>query len=190
MAPSPPLPANNEIVTTIAGAGPFVAGNPEPVIAFPAHTLVYAEVVGQSHMRARLRAGDGAIINRDSRFVPQDKNLGSRLRRRAGNVCTQPAPCALTAGTAPSGCSCASSTWQPLTGASARINIAVPGFAEPALPRVARGWVVIAPPRRGFRGGTTSTRMGTTSQLKLSIAVGDYDRVRPLMDGTVQIGRR
>ena len=29
--------------------------------------------------------------------------------------------------------------------------------------------------------------MGTTSKLKLSIAVGDYDRVRPLMDGTVQI---
>src|SRR5207249_9895637 len=46
--------ANNDIVTTIARAGPFGAGNPEPMIALPAHTLVYAEEVGQSHMRARL----------------------------------------------------------------------------------------------------------------------------------------
>src|SRR5438093_11203925 len=33
----------------------------------------------------------------------------------------------------------------------------------------------------------TSRKMRTTSKLKLSVAVGDYDRVRPLIDGAVQI---
>ena len=33
------------------------------MIALPAHTLVYAEEVGQAHMRARLRAGDGSTID-------------------------------------------------------------------------------------------------------------------------------
>ena len=32
--------------------GPFGAGNPEPVLALPAHTLAYAEEVGQAHVRA------------------------------------------------------------------------------------------------------------------------------------------
>src|SRR4029077_5408655 len=55
--------ANDVVVATIARAGPFGAGNPEPVIALPAHTLVYAEEGGQAHVRARLRAVDGATIN-------------------------------------------------------------------------------------------------------------------------------
>jgi single-stranded-DNA-specific exonuclease len=55
--------ANSDTVATIARAGPFGAGNAEPVIALPAHSLVYAEEVGQAHMRVRLRAGDGAIVN-------------------------------------------------------------------------------------------------------------------------------
>ena len=43
---------------------------------------------------------------------------------------------------------------------------------------------------RGYQSGgqvMTSRKMRTTSKLKLSMAVGDYDRVRPLMDGAVQI---
>src|SRR5437660_1185278 len=75
--------ANNEIVTTIARAGPFGAGNPEPMIALPAHTLVYAEEVGQSHMRARLRAGDGAIINAIA-FRAAGQKLGIALARARG----------------------------------------------------------------------------------------------------------
>ena len=55
--------ANGDLMATIARAGPFGAGNPEPVIAFPAHTVVYAEEVGQAHMRVRLRAGDGSTID-------------------------------------------------------------------------------------------------------------------------------
>jgi single-stranded-DNA-specific exonuclease len=52
-----------ETAAMIARAGPFGSGNPEPVIAFPAHTLIYADEAGQAHMRVRLRAGDGATVN-------------------------------------------------------------------------------------------------------------------------------
>ena len=55
--------ATHELVGTLARAGPFGAGNPEPIVALPAHTIVYADEVGQAHVRARLRAGDGSTIN-------------------------------------------------------------------------------------------------------------------------------
>jgi single-stranded-DNA-specific exonuclease len=53
----------SETVATMAQAGPFGAGNPEPVVALPAHTLAYADEVGQAHVRVRLRAGDGSGVN-------------------------------------------------------------------------------------------------------------------------------
>jgi single-stranded-DNA-specific exonuclease len=55
--------ANLALIETLARAGPFGAGNPEPVIALPAHRIVYADPVGQGHVRVRLRAGDGAVVN-------------------------------------------------------------------------------------------------------------------------------
>jgi single-stranded-DNA-specific exonuclease len=69
---------NPELVATLARAGPFGAGNPEPVVALPAHTIVYAEVVGQAHVRARLRAGDGASINAIA-FRAAGQKLGHAL---------------------------------------------------------------------------------------------------------------
>ena len=44
-------------------AGPYGAGHPEPVLAIPGHTLVYAEPVGENHIRLRLRAPDGKFVN-------------------------------------------------------------------------------------------------------------------------------
>src|SRR3954468_17083349 len=70
--------ATNETIAMLAGAGPFGAGNPEPVVALPAHTLVYAEEVGQAHVRARLRSGDGAIINAIA-FRAAGQKLGAAL---------------------------------------------------------------------------------------------------------------
>jgi single-stranded-DNA-specific exonuclease len=75
--------ANSDTVETIARAGPFGAGNPEPVIAFPAHTLVHAEQVGQAHMRVRLRAGDGAIVNAIA-FRAVGQQLGIALAQSRG----------------------------------------------------------------------------------------------------------
>jgi single-stranded-DNA-specific exonuclease len=85
--------ASNDTVATIARAGPFGAGNAEPVIALPAHTLVYADAVGQAHMRARLRAGDGSTIDAIA-FRSTGQKLGialGQLRGRsvhaAGTLC-------------------------------------------------------------------------------------------------------
>jgi single-stranded-DNA-specific exonuclease len=75
--------ANNDLVATIARAGPFGAGNPEPVIAFPAHTLVYADEVGQAHVRVRLRAGDGSTIDAIA-FRAISQKLGSALAQCRG----------------------------------------------------------------------------------------------------------
>ena len=75
--------ANSELVATIARAGPFGAHNPEPVIALPAHTVVYAEEVGQAHMRARLRAGDGSTIDAVA-FRAVGQKLGIALGQSRG----------------------------------------------------------------------------------------------------------
>jgi single-stranded-DNA-specific exonuclease len=75
--------ANNDLVATIARAGPFGAGNAEPVIALPAHTLTYAEEVGQAHMRVRLRAGDGSTINAIA-FRAVGQKLGIALGQSRG----------------------------------------------------------------------------------------------------------
>src|ERR1700743_3250623 len=53
----------SEFVTTLNRAGPFGSANPDPVIALPAHQLVYADEVGQAHLRLRFKSGDGAIVN-------------------------------------------------------------------------------------------------------------------------------
>src|SRR6202047_2770095 len=52
--------ATSELVAMIERAGPFGSGNPEPVIALPAHTLAYTEEAGQSHIRVRLKSAAGA----------------------------------------------------------------------------------------------------------------------------------
>lgn len=75
--------ANVDLCNTIAQAGPFGAGNPEPVFAIPAHTLVFADVVGQSHARARLRSSDGAFLNVIA-FRAVGKPLGNALLNNRG----------------------------------------------------------------------------------------------------------
>jgi len=75
--------ATSELVATLARAGPFGAGNPEPVLALPSHTIAYAEEVGQAHVRLRLRAGDGAMINAIA-FRAAGQPLGSAIMQSRG----------------------------------------------------------------------------------------------------------
>jgi single-stranded-DNA-specific exonuclease len=75
--------ANLELIATMAKAGPFGAGNPEPVLALPAHTLVYADKVGEAHVRARLKAGDGAIVDAIA-FRAFNQPLGNALLASRG----------------------------------------------------------------------------------------------------------
>jgi single-stranded-DNA-specific exonuclease len=75
--------ATVELVAALERAGPFGAGNPEPTLALPSHTLVYAEPVGQAHVRARLRAPDGAIANAIA-FRAAGQPLGQALMAQRG----------------------------------------------------------------------------------------------------------
>jgi single-stranded-DNA-specific exonuclease len=74
-----------ETVATIAQAGPFGAGNPEPVVALPAHELAYADEIGQAHVRVRLRAGDGAGVNAVA-FRAVGQKLGRALIENRGRT--------------------------------------------------------------------------------------------------------
>jgi single-stranded-DNA-specific exonuclease len=75
--------ANLDLVAMIERAGPFGSGNPEPVIALPAHTVSYAEEVGQAHMRVRLKSADGASVNAIA-FRTAGQKLGTALLNSRG----------------------------------------------------------------------------------------------------------
>ena len=75
--------ANLELAAMIERAGPFGSGNPEPVIALPAHTLAYTEEAGQSHIRVRLKSADGAGVNAIA-FRAVGQKLGAALVRNRG----------------------------------------------------------------------------------------------------------
>jgi single-stranded-DNA-specific exonuclease len=75
--------ADVALINLLARAGPFGSSNPEPVIAFPAHTVVYADKVGDNHVRARLKAGDGAAVDAIA-FRAHDQPLGKALFESRG----------------------------------------------------------------------------------------------------------
>ena len=52
-----------ELAELLSRAGPYGAGNAEPVLALPAHVLAYADPVGENHIRMRLRSSDGKFVN-------------------------------------------------------------------------------------------------------------------------------
>lgn len=72
-----------ELAATLNRAGPFGSGNPEVVLALPAHQLVYADEVGQAHLRLRFKSGDGAIVNGIA-FRSIGQKLGNALVANRG----------------------------------------------------------------------------------------------------------
>jgi single-stranded-DNA-specific exonuclease len=74
---------NLAVVGLLARAGPYGAGNPEPTLALPAHSLVYADVVGENHIRARFKSGDGKQVNAIA-FRAAGKPLGQALLDNRG----------------------------------------------------------------------------------------------------------
>jgi single-stranded-DNA-specific exonuclease len=77
--------ANAGLVAMIERAGPFGSGNPEPVIALPAHTLAYIEEAGQSHIRLRFKSADGAGVNAIA-FRAVGQKLGAALVQNRGRL--------------------------------------------------------------------------------------------------------
>ena len=76
---------NLALVDMLSRAGPYGAGNPEPTLALPAHTLAYADVVGENHIRARFKSGDGKQVNAIA-FRAVGKPLGQALLDNRGRL--------------------------------------------------------------------------------------------------------
>ena len=55
--------ANPALMAALERAGPFGAGNAEPIFALPAHRLIDVSEVGGAHIRLRAQAGDGTKID-------------------------------------------------------------------------------------------------------------------------------
>ncbi len=77
--------ANAELVALLERAGPFGSGNPEPTIALPAHTIAYAEEVGQAHIRVRLKSAEGAFVGGIA-FRAAGQKLGAALLEGRGRL--------------------------------------------------------------------------------------------------------
>lgn len=71
------------LIEALEKAGPYGAGNPEPVFVFPAHRIKQAVPVGIGHIRVRAVAGDGAGIDAIA-FRAQGTALGEALLRAQG----------------------------------------------------------------------------------------------------------
>jgi len=62
-AVSSPAGANVALAAEIAAAGPFGAGNPEPLLVLPDVRVAYADIVGASHVKMRLAGGDATVLD-------------------------------------------------------------------------------------------------------------------------------
>jgi single-stranded-DNA-specific exonuclease len=74
---------NLSLAALLGRAGPYGAGNPEPLLALPAHTLAYADPVGENHIRARFRSGDGKFVNAIA-FRAAGQPIGKALLENRG----------------------------------------------------------------------------------------------------------
>src|SRR6516164_8480521 len=77
--------ATPEFVAMLNRAGPFGSGTPEPVVALPSHQLIFADEVGQTHLRVRFKSGDGAILNGIA-FRAVGQKLGQALTQHREQV--------------------------------------------------------------------------------------------------------
>ena len=75
--------ATPELSERLEAAGPYGAGNPEPVFALPRHRLANVAAVGVDHLRVRAVAGDGSSIEGVA-FRSVGKKLGEALVRLDG----------------------------------------------------------------------------------------------------------
>jgi single-stranded-DNA-specific exonuclease len=55
------------------------------VVALPAHTIAYADEVGQAHVKVRLRSGDGSGVNAIA-FRAVGQPLGAALTQSRGRT--------------------------------------------------------------------------------------------------------
>ncbi|HEY1942862.1 MAG TPA: single-stranded-DNA-specific exonuclease RecJ [Roseiarcus sp.] len=77
--------ATPALARSVEAAGPFGAGNPEPIFALPRHRLVDVFAVGADHLRLKAVAGDGQAIEAIA-FRAVGKPLGDGLAKLKGSA--------------------------------------------------------------------------------------------------------
>jgi single-stranded-DNA-specific exonuclease len=70
--------ATLDLVDQLEGAGPYGAGHPQPVFAFPRHRLSDARVVGANHVRLSIAAPGGGKLDGIA-FRAAETELGNAL---------------------------------------------------------------------------------------------------------------
>jgi len=78
-----PSGATAALAHELSRAGPFGAGNAEPVLAVPDAQVVFADVVGHGHVRLRLAGADGSRLDAIA-FRVADTDLGNGLLSSRG----------------------------------------------------------------------------------------------------------
>jgi len=70
--------ASLDLISLVDRAGPFGSGNAEPMFAFPAHQVTFADANGNGHVRVTLRGADGTTLKATA-FRAADTPLGRAL---------------------------------------------------------------------------------------------------------------
>ena len=77
--------ATEELVRTLEKAGPYGAGNPEPIFVFPSHKIAFADVVGQGgHVRCTLSNSSGGKLKAIC-FRAAEEPIGKLLLENRGS---------------------------------------------------------------------------------------------------------
>ncbi|WP_321449917.1 single-stranded-DNA-specific exonuclease RecJ [uncultured Cohaesibacter sp.] len=77
--------ATEDLVKTLEKAGPYGAGNPEPIFVFPSHKISFADVVGQGgHIRCTLSNSSGGKL-KGICFKAAEEPIGKLLLENRGN---------------------------------------------------------------------------------------------------------
>lgn len=80
-----PSGANVTLVREIAKAGPYGAGNAEPLIVVPDVRVAFADVVGKDHVRLRVSSGAGPHLNAIA-FRSAETPMGQALLKARGQT--------------------------------------------------------------------------------------------------------
>ena len=75
--------ATVDLVEALEKAGPYGSGQPEPLFAFPAHKVGFADEVGNGHVRLSLVGGDGATLKAIA-FRAAAEPVGRTIRAARG----------------------------------------------------------------------------------------------------------
>ncbi|MBS0272960.1 MAG: single-stranded-DNA-specific exonuclease RecJ, partial [Proteobacteria bacterium] len=78
-----PSGANTMLVSELAKAGPYGAGNPEPLLVVMDARVAFADVVGKDHVKLRVVGGDGARLDAIS-FRTAETPLGQGMLAARG----------------------------------------------------------------------------------------------------------